>query len=232
MYGRQLRGSRLAIYYSGTPLSSLFDPYVEGTKQCPAGEIFENGVDIRNKYAPAAMGSTRSGVGVKIGSTDIASYFSTKGSASYAKTPWNGQTYHESMGSGGYIDIYIEFHSNGTFEVKTSTSQGHVGTLGSGTWISSAQASNYEIYAVTASSTKIVVTNQLSTYTTISSDKYVKGRISHSYNSGIITETYSFFIRIRRKGETNYTNSQITFSYRIGTVVDGGGGGGGGTNPD
>ncbi len=76
----------MTIYAVGTELASKFDPYVEGTKTCPAGEIYRAGQDIRDLYAPLSVGSKGSDTGILIGNTDISNYFAAKGTASY----WDG----------------------------------------------------------------------------------------------------------------------------------------------
>ena len=70
----------------GVAFANIFDPYIEGTKTCPAGKIIESGADIRNKYAPLSVGSKAANTGVKINGVDVSNYFAAKGTALY----WDG----------------------------------------------------------------------------------------------------------------------------------------------
>lgn len=110
----------MTITANGKTLANTFDPYVSGTKTCPAGEIYEGGTDIRNKYAPRSLGSKAANTGVLIGSTDISNYFAAKGSVTY----WDGSlsamptSVSDSNITGGFARAEIVFGANGSIVSK------------------------------------------------------------------------------------------------------------------
>lgn len=85
----------MTVKVNGTAFADLFDPYVTGAKTCPAGEIFEGVVDIRDAYAPIEFGSKGADTNIHIDGVDVSNYFAAIGTAAYWPDPpfWAGQTY-------------------------------------------------------------------------------------------------------------------------------------------
>lgn len=68
-----------------TDFDDYFDPYVSGSKTCPAGH-YVGQQDIRDRYAPLSVGTKAADTGFLIGGVDVSNYFAGIGTASY----WNG----------------------------------------------------------------------------------------------------------------------------------------------
>lgn len=105
----------------GRTLDDVFEPYDSGTKECPAGEMFINGQDIRDRYAPLSTGEKAPDVNYHIDNVDITNYFAEIGTVSTWIVPesWNGASFFDGgvEGTGGRIILRV--NHQGTVTVFT-----------------------------------------------------------------------------------------------------------------
>lgn len=134
------------IQKNGTPLSSIFAPYLTGAKAAATG-IYENGNDLANIYAPLSAGSSAAATGITIGSgaslKDLNKVFAAINTTNYP-LGFNGQTYTRSRGR-GTATITLTMNANGTWNIVNDTGA----TLASGNWLNfGGSAGNYTVQYV------------------------------------------------------------------------------------
>lgn len=191
--------------YKGVDLDDLFDPYVSGTKTCPAGEYIYNGQDIRDRYAPLSTGIKRQDVGYKIDGVDITNYFAAKNTAVYwdgtlDPLPFsvNGQTQSSPIGS---AIAEVLFYPDGTIRQRINDASGGVETV-LGEWDGViADSSNTEVFFEVLSS-DIPVSGAIGTWLQVNSIRPFNIETTDPVQ-------YSATVRVRLRG-IGLPNSEIT----------------------
>lgn len=220
------------IKVNGTLLSSLLDPYVEGTPSCPQGEIFEGGNEIAFEYAPIEFGSKGPNIGVKIDGVDISNYFAAAGTASYIETPWDGIIYvasvRDQVNPDGFAELFFRIKTDGTWEVYRDTSTAIGSVIASGAWLDSGDPSSYEVLAsYTTNKTEgggggsdgvLSVSNDMSSYIAITATREIGAGLQRFDRGETIGNVY-VTLNIRKIGSSTPDTSSLQLNLTVNTTA-------------
>lgn len=212
---------------AGVDLDDVFDLYVQGDKVAPTG-FTNDGVDLRERYAPLQSGSQAALTGFRIATgADFNTLWAAKGTAVY-RLPFHGTNFivaDQAKTNQGQVQASIGFTlaANGTYRVFSGTLQSGSSDLATGTWNTFGEpAGAFEVLiemALTAGQPSSTVINDAAAWASLGSNRGCSIALGPFGASNAELRETEQTVRVRiRRAATSAVLSDTTFAMTAQTL--------------